>query len=275
MKVYTKWGVTFSLLLISGSHLFCQSIITAQDHGTNYSGGWLNGSNGGTGFQPWNIWSSSGTGGNGGSFKGNPASAGIAGMATESFGLYANPSGSGASADAERSLNNVLAIGQTLSFQWGINYDSGSSGNKGFSLYSGGVEIFNINNGGSSVISCNGTNVGFGYGTNVMTWSFMRLNANTISVSANDRDGIGNFSTNVVVSNGAVDKIKFYAFSLQAGDAAQPYFNNLRVTEPVASSMAVPGDHAFLGSWSADGGNGTGMTQSSNPATPNLWTSYF
>jgi len=196
-------------------------------------------------------------------------------MSTSSFALYANPTGSGASADAERSFNNSLAIGQTLSFQWGINYDSGSSGNKGFSLYAGGVEIFNVNNGGSQDITCNGVNVGFEYGTAVMTWSFTRVDANTVTVSANDRDGSGTFLTSVVVSNASVDKLKFYAFSMQAGDAAQPYFNNLLVTEPVANSMAVPGDHAFLGAWQPDGSNGTGMARSSNPATPNLWTSYF
>ena len=66
-------------------------------------------------------------------------------MAANSFSLYANPNGSGAYANAERRLNTSLAIGQTLSFQWSINYDSGSGGNKGFSLYSGGEEILYIN----------------------------------------------------------------------------------------------------------------------------------
>lgn len=263
------------MTLVAQTTLFSQTITQAFDSGAGYSGGWVSGSNAGTGFQPWNIWTSGGTGGFGGNFVGNPADGGITGMATNSFGLYANPIGSGASANAERTLNTALAIGQTLSLQWGINFDSGSGGNKGFNLYSGGAEIFNINNAGSSAITCNGANVGFGYGSTVMTWSFTRVDSTTVRVSANDRDGVGTFATNVVVSNGAIDKLRFYASGMQSGDAAQPYFNNLTVTEPVASSMAVPGDHAFLGPWQPDGSNGTGMTQSSNPATPNLWTSYF
>jgi len=273
--------VRFLGLLLGGitiaaeSTLLSQTITIANDSAANYSGGWNNGSSGGVGFNSWNIWSSGGTNGFSGKFVGNPAKGGVVGMATNSFALYANPNGSGASVDAERGLNNTLAVGQTLSFQWGMNYDSGSGGNKGFNLYSGGVEIFNINNGGSSAITCNGVNVGFGYGTAVMTWSFTRVDANTVTVSANDRDGSGTFLTNVVVSNASVDKLKFYAFSMQAGDAAQPYFNNLLVTEPVASTMAVPGDHAFLDLWLPDGSNGTGMTRSNDPATPNLWTSYF
>ena len=153
------------IINIFASTLFSQTITTASDIGANYSGGWSNDSNGGTGFQAWNIWSSDGTGGSGGNFIGNPVSGGVTGMAANSFGLYAKPIGSGAGANAERSLSTALAVGQTLSFQWGINYDSGSGGNKGFNLYSGGVEILNINNAGSSAITCNGANVGFDYGT--------------------------------------------------------------------------------------------------------------
>ena len=257
---------------IPASSLFSQPITTASDNGANYSEGWSNGSNGGTGFQAWNIWSSDGTGGSGGNFIGNPVSGGVTGMAANSFGLYAKPIGSGAGANAERSLSTALAVGQTLSFQWGINYDSGSGGTKGFNLYSGGVEILNINNAGSSAITCNGANVGFDYGTAVMTWSFTRVDSTTISISANDRDGTGAFETSVVVSNGAIDKLRFYASGMQEGDQSQPYFNNLTVTEPVATSMAVPGDYAFLGGWAADGTKNTGMTVS-DPDKPNLWTS--
>ena len=261
------------VISFSATNIFSQTITTASDNGANYSGGWSNGSNGGSGFQAWNIWSSGGTGGWGGNFIGNPASAGITAMSTTSFGLGARESAS-AYANAERRLNTSLAIGQTLSFQWSINWDSGPGG-KGFDVYSGSSKILTINNGGDSAITCNGSNVGFAYGNNAMTWSFTRTDATTISVMANGRNGTDSFSTNIVVADGAIDRVIFYAYNMQIGDQAQPYFNNLTVTEPVATSMAVPGDHAFLGAWSPDGSNGTGMTKSSNPATPNLWTSYF
>ena len=275
MKRFSTPLSLFFVIGISASQLISQTITTASDNGANYSEGWGNGSNGGTGFQAWNIWSSNGTGGSGGNFIGNPVSGGVTGMAANSFSLYANPNGSGAYANGERRLNTSLAIGQTLSFQWSINYDSGTGGNKGFSLYSGGEEILYINNAGSADITCNGGNVGFAYGTNAMIWSFTRTDATTISVTANGRNGTNSFSTNIVAAGGAIDRVKFYASAMQRGDEAQPYFNNLTVTEPVATSMAVPGDHAFLGAWSPNGSNGTGMTKSSNPATPNLWTSYF
>jgi hypothetical protein len=275
MKRFSTPLLLFFVIGISASQLISQTITTASDNGANYSEGWGNGSNGGTGFQAWNIWSSDGTGGSGGNFIGNPVSGGVTGMAANSFSLYANPNGSGAYANAERRLNTSLAIGQTLSFQWSINYDSGSGGNKGFSLYSGGEEILYINNAGSADITCNGGNVGFAYGTNAMIWSFTRTDATTISVTANGRNETDSFSTNIVAASGAIDRVKFYASAMQRGDEAQPYFNNLAVTEPVATSMAVPGDHAFAGTLHPDGRYGTGMTQSSNPATPNLWELVF
>jgi len=123
------------VISISATNIFSQTITTASDNGANYSGGWSIGSNGGSGFQAWNIWFSDGTGGWGGNFIGNPASAEISGMSTTSFGLGANGSSS-AYANAERRLNTSLAIGQTLSFQWSINWDSGLGG-KGFDIYSG------------------------------------------------------------------------------------------------------------------------------------------
>jgi hypothetical protein len=275
MKRFSTPLSLFFVIGVSASQLISQTITTASDNGANYSGGWGNGSNGGTGFQAWNIWSSDGTGGSGGNFIGNPVSGGVTGMAANSFSLYANPNGSGAYANAERRLNTSLAIGQTLSFQWSINYDSGSGGNKGFSLYSGGEEILYINNAGSADITCNGGNVEFAYGTNAMIWSFTRTDATTISVTANGRNGTDSFSTNIVAAGGAIDRVKFYASAMQRGDEAQPYFNNLTVTEPVATSMAVPGNHAFAGTLHPDGRYGTGMTQSSNPATPNLWELVF
>jgi hypothetical protein len=160
-------------------------------------------------------------------------------MSTNSFGLYANPNSSGSFANAERILTYPLGVGQTLRLQWGINFDSGSDGNKGFNLIAGGTEIINVNNGPSADITLNGTNVGFGYGTSVMTWSFTRTAANTITVVANDRDGSGTYSNNIPVANGAVSSFKFYAAQMQAGDQAQPYFNNLEVSGPAPVTNQV------------------------------------
>lgn len=160
----------------------------------------------------------------------------MSGLSSSSFGLYAKPTGSQASSSAERGFSNSLAIGQTLSFKWAINYDSGGGTNasKGVVLSAGSSEIFDIYNGGSQNISLNGTDVSTGYGTSAMTWSFTRTATNSYRVVVNRRDGSGNFSNNITVANGAIDKIKFYAFNMQEGDAAQPYFNDFLITTTTA-----------------------------------------
>jgi len=172
---------------------------------------------------------------------GNPSAAGITGMSSSAFGQFANPTNSGAYANAERGFSSSLAVGQTLSFQWGINYYSGSTGSKGVVFSAGTNEITNLNlqNAGSSAaITIGGADVGFGYGTNVMTWSFTRTGDKLYKVVANDRDGNGIYSNNITVSNGAMDKIKFYAYNMQAGDQAQPYFNDLTIITTDADSIA-------------------------------------
>lgn len=234
---------SFSLILSAGifSNSHAQTVTTnAYDNASNYpSNTWTNGANGGTGFQPWTLSSSPGTG-SAGSFIGDPSSGGMSGLSSSSFGLYANPTGSQASSSAERGFSSSLAIGQTLSFKWAINFDSGGGTNasKGVVLSAGSSEIFNIYNGGSQNISLNGTDVSTGYGTSAMTWSLTRTATNSYRVVVNRRDGSGNFSNNITVANGAIDKIKFYAYNMQAGDQAQPYFNELIIFTTDADSIA-------------------------------------
>lgn len=217
----------------------------ASDNAGNYGSGWTNGSNGGSGFGPWTISTSNGGGnvtGFGGTFIGNSTAAGITGMANPAFGLYANPSGSGAYSSVKRALTAPLAVGQMFSFQWGINFDSGAGGDKGFNIYTGGISgtsIANVNNAGSDAITLNGTNIGFGYGVNSMTWTFNYISPTSVTVSANDRDGTGTYSTTLTVS-GAPDAFEFYASNMQLGDQAQPYFNNLSVV-PEPSTWALIG----------------------------------
>ena len=238
MKKILLSSLTAAALAVGSTH--AQTI--ASDNGGNYGSGWTNGANGGTGFLGWSISAGGGTGGFGGNIIGDPASAGISGMSTSSFGLFANPSGSGAFANADRSLAAPLATGNIFSFQWSINFDSGSTGNKGFNLYTGAPgtgEIVNVNNGGSSAITFNGTDIGFTYGVNAMTWTFTQLSPTSLGLSVNDRDGSGLFTTNISGLAGPVNSFRFYASDLQAGDSAQPYFNNLTVVVPEPSTYAL------------------------------------
>ncbi len=217
----------------------------ASDNASNapYGDGWDTGDNGGTGFGAWTITTGT-SGGFAGTFIGDPSAAGISGMSATSFGLFANPAG-GNFVTADRDLTGGgLSVGQTFQFQWGVNWDSDGIGNKGFNLYVGGVggtQVVNVNMGGSSDITFNGDDVGFGYGTDVMLWQFTMTAPNTLSVFANDRDGSGTFSTNITVSAG-IDSFRLYASDLANGDQRQPYFNNFEVVpEPSTIALAVLG----------------------------------
>jgi hypothetical protein len=237
-----------------------EPVVIASDNAsaTNYPGGtWSNGSNGGSGFGPWTIASNNNNASRfAGNFVGDPTAAGITGMSSTSFVLYANPLGSGAFVNAERNFANPLGVGDSFSFQWGINWDS-NGGNKGFSLYSGATELINVNNGSNADITIKGidvtgTNVGFGYGAAAMTWTITRTTETNLQVNATDRDGVGAYSGNFTISRTAApDSFKFYASGMDIGDNRQPYFNNLRLTryaagvspEILASPLDLYGDY--------------------------------
>lgn len=213
----------------------------ASDNGGNYGGGWTNGANGGTGFLGWNISATPGTG-FAGSFIGDPNFAGVTGMSTTSFGLFANPGGSGATVTVARGMSNALGVGDTFSFQWGINWDS-DVGNKGFNLFSGGVggtELLNVNQAGfPGDITLGGVNTGIAYGTGPMTWSFTLTTPSNLLVTSSARDGTTTpvFTTNLTVA-AAPNAFSFYATAMGAGDQRQSYFNNLSVV-PEPSTYAL------------------------------------
>ena len=231
----------------------------ASDQASNYGGGgepsFGTGGNGGSGFAAWSF----STGGTAGGFIGNPSSGSIGGMSSESFGLYANPTNAGNFIDANRNLSTAMQAGDTFSFQWGVNWDSGGPGNKGFNLYSGGVQIINVNIGGTESITVNGTNTGFAFGTNVMTWNFFYSNPTTLVVTANGRSGSGTYSNSFTVTGG-IDAFRWYASQLVSGDIRQPYYNNLLITNSGLYNVAtVQTESRFLtGSGNlAKTGNGT------------------
>jgi len=231
IKSIASFGLVTTALSVAAINDTKAQFTFASDQGANYSGGsepsWTNSSNAGSGFGSWTI--STAGGGSKGAFIGNPSAAGIGGMSSESFGLFANGAGD-ARVFADRSLSSAMQVGDTFSFQWGINFDGGGFGqDKGFRLYTGGApgsgsEVVNVVNGGNSDIFFNGSNVGFGYGTNVMTWTFTYGNSTSLEIRANDRDGSGIFTTNIAVTGG-VSAFRLYATNLTAGDQRQPYYN--------------------------------------------------
>ncbi len=226
----------FALALTSRAQL-------ALDTGANYGAGWTNGANGGYGFLAWEISAAQGSG-FAGNFIGDPFLAGIGGMATNSFGLYANPTNSGATVTVARGMSNAMAVGDTFSFQWAVNWDS-DGGDKGFNLFSGGTggtQLLNVNQAGfPGDITFGGTNTGIAFGTNAMTWSFTLTTSTNLFVTSTGRDGSPAtvFSTNLSILGGP-DAFSFYASGMNAGDQRQPYFNELKVV-PEPSTYALLG----------------------------------
>jgi hypothetical protein len=228
-------GYEISLSTNSGfSTSLSVATVSAVDNAANYSGGWTNGANGGTGFGPWTIAANNNpTNWYAGAFVGDPNSAGITGFGTNAFGLYANPSGTAATVSVDRPFNAPLKVGETFSFQWAVNWDAGG-GNKGFNVYSGGVggtQLANVNQGDfPGNITFNGANAITNYGTGPMTWSFTMTSSTNLLVTSTARDGGTNiaFATNIAVS-GPPDAARWYTTGMTPGDQRQSYFNNLQI----------------------------------------------
>ncbi len=219
--------------------------LEASDNAGNaaYSDGWIAGDNGGTGFGEWVFNNSQGSG-SAGVFIGNPSSAGVSGMSTTSFGFFANPGGSGANAEVSRTFGSALSVGDTFSFQWGLNWDSDSAtSNRGFSLLSGVTELINFNMNNSSTINVNGNPMFTEFGSAGFDINMTYVSSGSIRVFGTGRDGSETFDQTLTVGAGAPDSFKFY-FNAVTSPAApnqdnrQMYVNNLEVI-PEPSTYAL------------------------------------
>jgi hypothetical protein len=219
----------------------------AIDNAANYGGGWTDGSNGGTGFGPWAISADVGTG-FAGNFIGDPNAAGVTGMGTQAFGLFANPVGSGAFVNVGRAFP-ALEVGWTFSVEWGINWDSGD-GNKGLNILAGDTQLFNINQSGfPGDVTFEGAPAVTAFGTDPMLWTFTHITPGNVLVEATGRTaGSGVvFTTNVAVL-GAPSAFQFYTSAMEAGDERQLYFNNPTVIpEPSTYALLTLGALALGG----------------------------
>lgn len=202
----------------------CGDVNVYEDSAANYAGiADLDGANGGTGFEAWEItvdpqggwagigiWDSSGAG----------LSMG------EAFGYV----GKVGYVEASRPFARALEVGDIFEMDFGVNWDS-DTGNKGFSLFAGETEVITVNHGGNANITVNETDALTEYGTNTMHWTFTQSAEDEIEIEATGRDGAERFST-TVTNAGAVDRILFYSRGLagDAPDARQSYFDNLKLS---------------------------------------------
>ena len=204
----------------------------ATDNASNsaYSDGFQNGDNGGSGFNAWSITYGNSTG----TFVGNPANDGMgtAGIGTTAWGAYANGNTSGW-VNATRSLSTAMQVGDSLSFYWAMNWDSGGAGgSKGFDLKnSSGTNIFTLENTNTQTISYKNAGTGTvsgNYGTTPMLVTVNRTSSSQYQLTITRRDTTeGTFSLTI---NSALDldRVNFYEGKQSLTNGNQnTYFNNL------------------------------------------------
>ncbi len=211
------------------------SLIANDDAGqAAYSGGFLNGTDGGTGFQPWTL---SFTGG-GGSYIGGT------GLGAGSFGIYAS-GGAGTGAVAGRSFDAALNVGDEFSIELGHTTIQGG-GEVGISLFSGANYRFNMKSqGGDWMLNDGGGDftTGLTYSPNTpVTFRFTRgAAANGYSVviiqGANTYNGL-----NYTGTSGTMDISRVDLYSNAQGGGENFGFNNLQV-----NAVPEPASGALLG----------------------------
>lgn len=216
-----------------------QAAVIADDTGDNYGAGWTDGSNGGTGFGAWAITIN----GDSAAAIGDPATAGITGMAINSFRM----SGTTGYVDANRAFAAPLNVGDTFSLQWGNNWDTDGAGNKGINLYTGGyngTQLININMGGSAAITINGNPMFNNYGAAAITIYFQYVASTTLRVYGVGRDGVEAYDQNFTIS-GAPDAFRLYAGNLEANVNRIPYANNFHIEGSDAPILTLVGRTAM------------------------------
>ncbi len=229
-----------------------QSALTAADNASNsaYNDGWGNGDNGGSGFQVWTLDGGNGGSGSFGRFIGS--STGLGGgsdinVSGESFGLYANGSGTAFSGAARSFSSGPLNVGQQFSFVVAVNF---RNGNKGFDLQDiNGNSIWNFNV-GSDAYRVNGANV-FGntyHANTIFSFNFTQ-NSGTLDYTITRSGGLsGTVSSSSSISADSIYGIRFYNSGTGTGSENDFFFNSLSVVpEPANVALGIFGTLAVVG----------------------------
>jgi hypothetical protein len=239
------------MLLVPQSQTVTQALDNAADPA--YSGGWTNGSNGGTGFNPWILTGSGVLGSHtNGYFIGsstNNASGAAPSIDVDgkSWGIYANSNNFTA---AYRGFSNgSLLVGQSLLIDMDNGYvDTGDS--DGFVLRNGNVtgSYTNYNTGarfeflylgGDSsnsykVVDAGGLqNVGVPFTGTGLLLTFTLTGTNTYTLLAvNNATGATNTFNGTLGGSNTVDSIALYNRNAGSGSPYNAFFNSLQIINP-------------------------------------------
>ncbi len=218
------------------------------DEASNYGGSWNVGDNEGTGFGNWSITTGTGVGGVAVYEIGDPADGEIL-MDDPAFSIIAYGDVDNDPANfvyADREFLQPLEVDQRFALDWGVNF---ATGNKGFNLYSGGIDgtkeievtYADYNDG----IFINGQLMFENPGLNKMTTYFKYESVGNLRVYGIGRDGTESFNQVFSVSE-APDAIRFFAVGIRKNPdplvmkKRTLYFDNLRIvdyTKEIAASV--------------------------------------
>ncbi|MFM8884819.1 MAG: hypothetical protein ACKOKC_00155, partial [Chthoniobacterales bacterium] len=232
-------------------------------------GGWDNGDDGGFGFGGWGF---SGGNADAGSFRGNPTNSGIANsnMGTVAFGMFSSATSSGF-ANRSRGFDAGMGIGDSFTFDWGINWTPGASGgSKGFDIRAGGTTLFTVINSGTSdaIVFNNNVNSTSGnaatsFGTNNMAVTITRT-ATGYTFTMPTRSSGTLFTTNITTSS-TIDNFNFFIGNQQDNNGNRNmFFNNLSISNSGVFSQGgtVTNANTFAGTGALSVGNSTTLALS-------------
>lgn len=238
MERFSFYFLLNSMLFTAGL-VHSQSVINiATDVSSNYVSEWANGSNGGSGFNPWG-------------FDGYDAAVDTAEIADSTISAgNINSAGVNGGAfriasdnylDVIRSFDSgrSLLAGDVFSFSMTLNY---RNGNKGFDLRNAGNTLFNFNVGndtytfgGVNLSDTSGENWGYvSDGVYHLNFEFTSHLSMSAKIQRTSSSGSESFEIPNVALTGPVDNFKFYVSDTD-DDSPQNslYFNNLNITSTV------------------------------------------
>lgn len=253
----TRLGIVLLALCGAAATAHCSWATPAADVASNvpYDDGWLGGDDGGTGFAAWTQFNS----GTSGFFMGNslnldgPGFGADINTSSRSFGMYAGPGA--AAAEASRSFDSNLSLGEAFSLELAVNF---RNGNKGVDIRdSSFTTIFNFNVGGddyvvSNTASGNGS-IGSSYSANTefkLTLTQTSVSSGTWSISRSG--GVTDLDSGTYT--GVPASFKLYVNNTDGGSPNDLYSNSFLITAvPEASAVwlglltSVAGSIAWCG----------------------------
>lgn len=219
-------------------------IVAGNDIASNYTTvTWVNGSNEGTGFGPWQLWSD---GGNSGFYIGSSTSDGHADIntSTNSFGMYGH---TGEYANAQRAIT-AWANGSTFSLQMAVQWRNGAMGLSLFNQdgFAPENEIWNFN------IS----DVGYGstgwsyYSDMLITFSIEQVDGIlTIAVKGESLAEGWTNTWETIVSTETLGGFKIYKGDGVSDGQNNLFFNNLNLTRSPINATIDPTEITFYENW--------------------------